>query len=523
MSLIMISGGSASGKSAYAEGLVRELTRTGPGIYLATMQAAGREAQARIAKHRAMRRDLGLLTVECERALEGVQVPPDSCILLEDLGNLTANVLFGGQEPGTVQASEAAEEILCGVESLHARCAHLVVVTNEVFSGGSAYAGDTDRYLQVLARVNRELAARADRVVEVVCGVPHVRDRKKEESGIQNGICGNEGETSMLFVTGPLASGKQAYVMQLFGWDASEFEAKAVRDVQDLAAKAVRETLEQRAASLEDRLRRLADDLARRQVVIATEVGGGIVPLDPMERKEREAAGRLACMLAERAQTVVRVYCGLPQILKELPRKDTRKDMRIWLIRHGKTELGEQGRYQGRTDTGLSENGRNELRRAGLCPEHVYVSPALRARETAKILFPEARQIIVEDLREMDFGDFEGRHWREMENDAAYRAWVDGGCTGRCPGGEDRASFSARVCRAFAGIIGRERENPEKEETQPVCIVAHGGTQMAVLERWGVPDGVYFQWQTPCGRGWHLCAGDLEEGLRVVEKADFLR
>ena len=60
----------------------------------------------------------------------------------------------------------------------------------------------------------------------------------------------------------------------------------------------------------------LADALAAHPVVIATEVGGGVVPVDPAQRAAREAAGRLSCLLAARAETVVRVCCGIPQLLK---------------------------------------------------------------------------------------------------------------------------------------------------------------------------------------------------------------
>ena len=74
-------------------------------------------------------------------------------------------------------------------------------------------------------------------------------------------------------------------------------------DVQELAAR-------------EQDLPALAEALSRREIVIATEVGGGLVPTDPAERAAREAAGRLSCLLAERADTVIRVCCGLPQVLK---------------------------------------------------------------------------------------------------------------------------------------------------------------------------------------------------------------
>ena len=70
-------------------------------------------------------------------------------------------------------AGQGPEAALAGVLALAARCPHLTVVTNEVFSGGADYEGDTLSYLRALAGINRALAARADRVAEVVCGLPN--------------------------------------------------------------------------------------------------------------------------------------------------------------------------------------------------------------------------------------------------------------------------------------------------------------------------------------------------------------
>ena len=106
----------------------------------------------------------------------------------------------------------------------------------------------------------------------------------------------------MIFITGPLFSGKRTYARTLCD------ENELCQDAQTLAAQ-------------ETELSALADKLAARyKVVISTEVGGGVVPVDAGERAAREAAGRLACLLAERADTVVRVFCGLPVAIKgELP------------------------------------------------------------------------------------------------------------------------------------------------------------------------------------------------------------
>ncbi len=111
----------------------------------------------------------------------------------------------------------------------------------------------------------------------------------------------------MIFVTGPLFSGKRDCIRAALGWTEKELTQNAVWDVQDLAPHT-------------EELAALADELAKNQVVIATEVGGGVIPADPVQRADREAAGRLACLLAARADTVVRVCCGLPRVLKgELP------------------------------------------------------------------------------------------------------------------------------------------------------------------------------------------------------------
>ena len=76
---------------------------------------------------------------------------------------------------------------------------------------------------------------------------------------------------------------------------------------------------EELAAGAEN-LEKLADELSAYDIVLATEVGGGVVPMDPAERAGREAAGRLACLLAARADCVVQMFCGIPTVLKgELP------------------------------------------------------------------------------------------------------------------------------------------------------------------------------------------------------------
>ena len=164
--LTLVVGGAASGKSAYAERLVLQTAL--PRYYLATMQVWDAECAARVEKHRRMRAEKQFETLECPLHLGMVRLPARGTALLEDLGNLTANELYDPAGAGEA----AASAILDGLGRLAAQCEHLVVVSNEVFSGGADYAGDTDRYLKGLAQVNNALAARADAVVRVVCGIP---------------------------------------------------------------------------------------------------------------------------------------------------------------------------------------------------------------------------------------------------------------------------------------------------------------------------------------------------------------
>lgn len=174
--------------------------------------------------------------------------------------------------------------------------------------------------------------------------------------------------------------------------------------------------------------------------------------------------------------------------------------MRVYLLRHGRTAYNDQRRYQGSSDVPLSPAGEAELAPAGFEAQAVYVSPMRRAEQTAARLFPGARQVVVDAFREMDFGAFEGRNFQEMERDADYRAWVDGGCMGRCPGGESRTEFTARVVPAFAALV----EAMLEQRRERVAVVAHGGVQMAAMERFALPQRTYFAWNAPCGGGFVL-------------------
>ena len=126
--------------------------------------------------------------------------------------------------------------------------------------------------------------------------------------------------------------------------------------------------------------------------------------------------------------------------------------MLIYLLRHGQTEYNAQKRYQGQRDIPLSPEGAAQLRRADFDPAVVYVSTLQRTSQTARILFPEAKLVPVDGLKEMCFGSFEGRNFIEMEKDPEYQAWVKANCESPCPDGERKTDFSDRICRQLLHI-----------------------------------------------------------------------
>ena len=323
--MVLVTGGAASGKSEYAERLVcGELpgaaeapAAEGPRIYVAAMQPFGSEAEERIRKHRAAREHRGFRTVERFTDLSGLRVPPGSRVLLEDLGNLTANEMFS--PVGTADPGETADAVVRGLLQLKEQCGLLVAVTNEIFSGGSGYPAETMHYMRVLGEVNRRAAAAADRVTEVVCGIPVQRRPDPDEGNVPYGgngaDCGPEPENrkqenrKMILITGPLCSGKRRMAERLLKeYRAAEPHAENVYagEVQSLAEK----------AGSPAELEALADRLAGFFVVTASETGCGVIPADRAEREKREKEGRLCCLLAERASAVIRMCCGIPSVLK---------------------------------------------------------------------------------------------------------------------------------------------------------------------------------------------------------------
>lgn len=163
--LILITGGSGSGKSKMAERLCLRLDCQ-PLYYIATMKIWDEECAARVQRHRAQRAGMGFCTMEAPCCLgEKTAHLRGGCGLLECIGNLVAGEMYDCNNPC------AADTIVYDVQGLAKRLTHLVVVTNEVFTDGMVSEGSMRDYLRQMGQVNCRLAKEADMVLEVTAGI----------------------------------------------------------------------------------------------------------------------------------------------------------------------------------------------------------------------------------------------------------------------------------------------------------------------------------------------------------------
>ena len=187
--MILLTGGSACGKSSFAESLCLKIP--GKKYYIAAMKPCGEEGAAKVKRHRSLRRGKGFKTIERYTDLAGLRLPSSRKMaemaqdkaqpqkqssqqpvaLLECICNLTANEMFG--EDGSIR--DPYEAVTDGVFSLALQCWTLIVITNDVGSEDlTALSGETKAYVDAMGRINAALARQADTICELVCGIPIV-------------------------------------------------------------------------------------------------------------------------------------------------------------------------------------------------------------------------------------------------------------------------------------------------------------------------------------------------------------
>ena len=183
--MTVVTGGSGSGKSAFAED---KIVSFGPAkrIYIATMHPYDEESHKRVARHRKMRAGKGFETVECYTGLKNLDFPENAVVLLECMSNLLANEMF--TEEGIRDEKEMVDKILKDISSLIEQTADGVIVSNNIFEDGENYDDAMASYIKALGGINQALAAMVDEVIEVVVGIPVTL--KSQHEGSEGGqIC----------------------------------------------------------------------------------------------------------------------------------------------------------------------------------------------------------------------------------------------------------------------------------------------------------------------------------------------
>ena len=180
----------------------------------------------------------------------------------------------------------------------------------------------------------------------------------------------------------------------------------------------------------------------------------------------------------------------------------------ITLIRHGKTAGNYEKRYIGTTDEMMTLDGENEItsRHYPEC-DIVFSSPLRRCVRTAELIYPDMEPVIIHELRETDFGSFEGKNYIELSETREYQDWIDSGGEAPFPGGESREEAGHR------SIVGFEKLLAQSGDFKNISVVCHGGTIMSILSK--LFGGEYYSYHVENCEGYtfELSSDGLYHGL----------
>ncbi len=181
--------------------------------------------------------------------------------------------------------------------------------------------------------------------------------------------------------------------------------------------------------------------------------------------------------------------------------------IKILMIRHGAADANEEHRYLGKTDEPLSMKGicaLLEAKKKDFYPnvDYLFSSPMKRCLETAKILYPDRKLIIIPEWEEMDFGDFEGKNYTELQGDERYQKWIDSNGALPFPNGECQEDFICRCKQGFSRMLKQLSILPDIKSGHDITVglIVHGGTIMSLLSSFY--GGEYFKYQIANGQGY---------------------
>ena len=195
--------------------------------------------------------------------------------------------------------------------------------------------------------------------------------------------------------------------------------------------------------------------------------------------------------------------------------------MELLLIRHGTTQGNLEKRFVGTLDLPLIPQGEALARRVGTTlprVEHIYTSPLSRCRRTAELLWPGVESTAIPQLRESDFGPFEGKNHEELKDDPLYQAWIGQSGTrlnfAAMPVGESAEQVVARMSRGLELLTADAR----RRGFQQVGVVSHGGSLMGLLSKYGRPERSYYGWMCPNCGGFRVSVDPDTLELTVLEE-----
>lgn len=172
-------------------------------------------------------------------------------------------------------------------------------------------------------------------------------------------------------------------------------------------------------------------------------------------------------------------------------------DRTITLIRHGKTAGNLTKRYIGATDEILTTEGEKDImKRQYPKADIVFSSPLIRCIRTAEIIYPKLNPIVIEELRETNFGRFEGKNYKELSSDPDYQRWIDSGGDIPFPEGESKQEATERV------LVGFEKILELSKDYYSISVIAHGGTIMGILS--DIFGGDYYSYHVENGEGYTI-------------------
>ncbi len=200
------------------------------------------------------------------------------------------------------------------------------------------------------------------------------------------------------------------------------------------------------------------------------------------------------------------------------------RSITVHLIRHGKTVANSEGLYIGKTDVALTLEGAEELETLagqGIYPtvEQVYSSPLRRCLQTAVMIYPGCPAAAVEELGEYNFGEFEGKSGKELDDNADYLAWIAGKLPIPPGGNETNRDFAVRVCVGFRRVV----EDMLHAGLQTSAVITHGGVIMTLLDACALPRKKKFEWLCDSGRGYTVrITPSLYHSSGVIEVIDVI-